>query len=175
MRSRFLVFLILLIPGCAGIPDGVEAVKNFDAERYMGKWYEIARLENRFEEGLTRVTAFYRLRDDGGIDVINRGYDWREKTWEQAEGRGYFVGDRDVGQLKVTFFWPFYSGYNVIRLDHENYLYALVCGSDRSYLWILARKPFLERGVIEELVDYATSRGFDTGELLFIEHGPPGE
>lgn len=175
MRSVFIVLLLSLISGCARIPDGVEAVGNFDVRRYAGTWHEIARLDNRFEKGLTSVSSTYSLRDDGGIDVINRGYDWREEKWEQAGGRGYFVEGPDVGRLKVTFFWPFYGGYNIIRLDHENYRYALVCGSTRSYLWILARQPSLDQSIIDELVDHAKREGFNTSELIFIEHGLPGD
>ncbi|HNR50359.1 MAG: Outer membrane lipoprotein Blc precursor [Deltaproteobacteria bacterium ADurb.BinA179] len=175
MRSAVFVLLISLASGCAGIPDGVEAVEDFDVRRYTGTWYEIARLENRFEKDLTAVTASYSLRDDGGIDVVNRGFNLRKKEWEQVRGKGYFVGDASLGRLKVTFFWPFYSGYNIIRLDRDNYRYALVCGTTRDYLWILARDPRLDQDILDGLVAHAKREGFDTQELVFVEHDQPAD
>jgi apolipoprotein D and lipocalin family protein len=137
----FLLAFFTLISGCTGIPDNVSPVSGFDADRYLGAWYEIARLDHSFERGLEQVTAEYSLRDDGGIKVINQGYDKVKQRWGKAEGKAYFVGDRDVGRLKVSFFGPFYGGYNIIDLDHDGYQYALVCGPNTAYLWILARQP----------------------------------
>jgi apolipoprotein D and lipocalin family protein len=174
MRLLSLLVLLLLGHGCAGIPQGVEPVEDFEVSRYLGQWYEIARLENRFEEGLTNVTAQYGLRDDGGIDVINRGYDSRTRSWKEARGRGYFMGSPDVGSLKVTFFWPFYSGYTILKLERESYRYALVCGSSREYLWILAREPSLDEAVLAKLMDFAQKRDFAVHELIFPGHDAPG-
>ena len=121
-------------------PKGVQPITNFDANRYLGKWYEIARLENRFERGLEQVSATYGKRNDGGIRVLNRGYDPTKNKWSESEGKAYFTGDTKTAALKVSFFGPFYGGYNVIKLDDE-YKYALVSGPNREYLWILARTP----------------------------------
>ena len=93
--------------GCTGIPDGTEPVTDFELERYLGEWYEIARLDHSFEEGLDCVTATYSRRDDGGVKVINRGYDLEERAWDEAEGRAYFIDDESVGRLKVSFFGRF--------------------------------------------------------------------
>jgi apolipoprotein D and lipocalin family protein len=169
VRSLLVAGMTLLVTACAQIPEGIEPVDNFDAGRYLGTWYEIARLDHRFERGLTRVTATYSARDDGGIDVLNRGYDAAEGVWREARGRARFVGPRDVGQLEVSFFGPFYGGYNVVELA-DDYSYSLVVGPSRSYLWILARRPDLPRTTVERLVTRVRELGFPTDELIFVSH-----
>jgi len=161
--------LALLLAGCAGMPRGVNPVDNFNLDQYLGKWYEIARLDHSFERGLSRVTAEYSLRKDGGVRVLNRGYSEKEKKWKQAEGKAYFAGAADRGYLKVSFFWPFYGSYVVFELDRENYQHALVCGSDKSYLWILARKPAMNKETMDALVSKAAALGFETGQLIFVD------
>jgi len=164
-----------VLAGCLGLPPGVTAVTHFELDRYLGTWYEIARLDHSFERGLSRVTAQYSLRDDGGVRVINRGFDARRDAWEQAEGKAYFVGPPDSGQLKVSFFGPFYGGYNIIALDQAGYQWAMVAGPDTSYLWILARSPELDPGIYDVLVSRAAAAGFPTDELIRVEHaGPDG-
>jgi apolipoprotein D and lipocalin family protein len=168
------VLLVLLaslsLPGCVGIPDGVQPVRGFELARYLGTWYEVARLDHRFERGLSRVTANYTLRDDGGVRVVNRGFDAAEGEWKAAEGKAYFVESPDVGRLKVSFFGPFYAGYNVIALDKEGYRWALVSGFDTDYLWILAREPELAPEIQERLIAQARAAGFATDELIFVAH-----
>ncbi len=161
--------LVTLLAGCAGIPHGVEAVKGFDANRYLGTWYEIARLDHPFERGLSKVRAEYTLRGDGGINVTNIGFDPRKNVWKKATGKAYFVEGPNVGRLKVSFFGPFYGGYNILELDGD-YSRALVCGPSRKYLWILARKPEMEENIKADLVEKARSLGFDTSKLIFVEH-----
>ena len=165
--------LAVFLSACTGAPEGVEVVSGFDLNRYLGTWYEIARLDHSFERGLSSITATYSLRDDGGVRVINRGYNAEEGEWDEAEGKAYFVGDEDVGQLKVSFFGPFYGGYNVIELDQDGYQYSMVAGPDRSYLWILSRTPALEETIFERLVAKARELGFPTDELIIVEHGSP--
>lgn len=160
---------LLFLFGCVGIPENVKPVSNFKLERYLGTWYEIARLDHPFERGLTRVTAQYSMRDDGGVRVVNRGYSEKEKKWKQAEGRAYFVQGKDTGFLKVSFFGPFNGSYIVFELDHEHYRYALVCGPDKSYLWILARDPELPKELRDDLIAKAASLGFDTRRLIFVD------
>jgi apolipoprotein D and lipocalin family protein len=175
MKSIIIILLLFFVlAGCADGPPGIQAVRNFDVNRYQGKWYEIARLDHSFERGLDNVSALYTLRDDGGIDVLNRGFDKRKDHWSQAKGRAYFVKDRTVGRLKVSFFRPFYGGYNVIALDHENYSYALVCGPNRSYLWILAREKTLSRSLIDKLLKMAENLGFDVEKMIFVEQDRSG-
>lgn len=170
-------FLALLLSSCTSIPDGLQAVTPFELQRYLGRWYEIARLDHSFERGLSQVTADYSLRDDGGVRVINRGYSAANKEWKQAEGKAYFVGPADRGHLKVSFFGPFYGAYVVLELDQAGYQYSLICGPDRSYLWILARTPSLPPEVKQRLLDKAAALGFDTSQLLFVEQQarPSGE
>jgi apolipoprotein D and lipocalin family protein len=167
---KILIVLVLFLTGCVGIPENVKPVGNFKLEKYLGKWYEIARLDHSFERGLTRVTANYSLRDDGGVRVLNRGYSEKEKTWKEAEGKATFVQGTDQGYLKVSFFGPFYGSYIVFELDHENYQYSLVCGPDKSYLWILARNPEIEKDLKDILIAKATTLGFDTSKLIFVDH-----
>jgi apolipoprotein D and lipocalin family protein len=165
--------------GCTGMPDRVTPVTDFDVNRYLGEWYEIARLDHGFERGLDNVTAHYSMRQDGGIRVVNRGFDAARDRWVEAEGKAYFIDEPHTGRLKVSFFGPFYGSYNIIELDHATYRYALVCGPDSSYLWILARRPDLEEDIIEKLVARAGALGFDTSQLIYVRHRPdsalPGE
>lgn len=149
-------------------PPGVTVVNQFDAQRFMGKWYEIARFDHRFEEGLQRVTATYSKMDDGGIQVINRGYNPDRGMWQQTIGKAYFTGAPTRAALKVSFFGPFYGGYNVIALDRE-YRHALVCGPDRDYLWILSRTPTLSKEMKEQMLNVATRQGFDVTKLIWVE------
>ena len=169
-KSGLLLLLLACLTGCVGLPDNVKPVENFQVERYLGKWYEIARLDHSFERGLNQITADYSLRDDGGVRVLNRGFSAAENKWEEAEGKAYFVGEPDQGYLKVSFFGPFYGSYVVIELDHEHYQYALVCGPDKSYLWILARTPALDENILNALIAKAAALGFDTGKLIRVEH-----
>jgi apolipoprotein D and lipocalin family protein len=159
--------LCALLVGCAQAPEGVEPIHGFDANRYLGTWYEIARLDNSFERGLSRVTATYTARPDGGIEVLNRGFDEASGTWSEAHGRAKFAGARDVGQLKVSFFGPFYGGYNIVDLDAA-YSLALVVGGNRSYLWILSRTPNPPHASVERLVERARTLGFDVDKLVFV-------
>lgn len=170
MKTLFLLCGTFLLTGCAFTPSGVAPVERFELDRYLGTWYEIARLDHRFERGLNQVSATYSIRPDGGVDIVNRGRVSATGQWKEAKGRAYFVGPQDVAQLKVTFFWPFYGGYNVIELDRENYSYALLCGPDRKYLWILARSAQLDRSIIDPLIAKAERLGFDTSQLIFVDH-----
>ncbi|MEW6076441.1 MAG: lipocalin family protein [Thermodesulfobacteriota bacterium] len=166
----FLAACLLLAAGCVGIPANVKPVDNFQAEKYLGRWYEIARLDHSFERGLTRVTADYSRRDDGGIRVVNRGYSQKEKAWKEIEGKAYFVNGPDQGFLKVSFFGPFYGSYIVLELDREAYRYALVCGPTRSYLWVLARSPEIDPETRDRLTARAEALGFDAGKLIVVDH-----
>jgi apolipoprotein D and lipocalin family protein len=168
--KKLAIVLALLLTGCVGIPDNVRPVDNFKLERYLGQWYEIARLDHSFERGLSRVTANYSVRDDGGVRVVNRGFSAKDNKWKEAEGRAYFVESPDRGYLKVSFFGPFYGAYIVFELDHDNYQYSLVSGPDKSYLWILARSPQIGKDVKDRLVAKAAAAGFDTGKLIFVGH-----
>lgn len=167
--KKLLISFALLLTGCVGLPENVKPVDHFNADRYLGKWFEIARLDHSFERGLSKVSASYSLRDDGGIRVINRGYDAQKQQWKEAEGKAYFVNGKDQGYLKVSFFGPFYGAYVVVELDHEGYQYSLVSGPNKSYLWILSRTPQMHPEVQKRLVERAAALGYDTGKLIFVE------
>ncbi|WP_312153829.1 lipocalin family protein [Lelliottia nimipressuralis] len=150
-------------------PKGVKPVSDFNASRYLGKWYEIARLENRFEKGMEQVTATYGLRSDGGITVLNRGYDPIKNRWKESEGKAYFTGAPTTATLKVSFFGPFYGGYNVIKLD-KDYQHALVSGPNRDYLWILSRSTTLPETVKQDFLATARELGFPVEQLVWVKH-----
>jgi apolipoprotein D and lipocalin family protein len=168
--NKIAIILLLFLAGCSGIPENVKPVDNFKLDKYLGQWYEIARLDNSFERGLSQVTANYSLRDDGGVRVLNRGYSEKENKWKEAEGKAFFVKRPDQGYLKVSFFGPFYGSYVVFELDHEDYQYSLVCGPNKSYLWILARSPQIKQELKDMLTAKAVTLGFDTNKLIFVHH-----
>ena len=151
------------------MPDNVRPVDRFELDRYLGTWYEIARLDHSFERGLSKVTANYSLREDGGVRVVNRGYLAEKDKWDEAEGKAYFVDQSDVGYLKVSFFGPFYGSYIVFELDKEDYQYAFVSGPDTSYLWLLSRTPDVPAEVMDRFVAMSAERGFDTDQLIWVE------
>ncbi len=171
MLKKITLVLLLLLTGCVGMPAGITPVEPFDLDRYLGRWYEIARLDHPFERGLSEVTADYSIRDDGLVRVVNRGYDQDAGRWKQVEGRARFVREPTQGFLKVSFFGPFYGSYIIFELDQENYNYALVSGPDTSYLWILARQPHLSDDIKQRLIATARDKGFAVDNLIVVEHG----
>jgi apolipoprotein D and lipocalin family protein len=170
MIKRLLFFISIFISGCVNIPENVSPVTGFDIGQYLGTWYEIARLDHSFERDLEKVTAEYSLRDDGGIKVVNKGLDPHKNRWKEVIGKAYFVGDSNFGSLKVSFWGPFYSSYNIIALDKKNYSYSMVCGPNKSYLWILAREPHIEESLKVELINKAKDLGFETDKLIHVTH-----
>lgn len=172
--KKMSALLALLFTGCVSLPENVTPVSGFKLEKYLGTWYEVARLDHSFERGLSRVTAEYSLREDGGVRVLNRGYLVGEDRWKEAEGKAYFVDTPDSGFLKVSFFGPFYGAYVIFELDQSNYRYALIAGPDKSYLWLLARTPRLEGDLFERLVARASALGFDTRRLICVNHDGNG-
>lgn len=152
---------------CKTIPDHAYAVRPFDKVRYLGKWYEIARFDFKFEKNLINTTADYTLNPDGSIKVVNLGFNTVSNEWKQVTGKAKFVGADTIAMLKVSFFGPFYGGYNVIAIDPE-YKYSLVCGNSLDYLWILSREKHIPEAVKSKYLEIAKSIGFDTGRLLWI-------
>ncbi len=167
-----LLGITFLLASCTGMPENIKPVEQFELQRYLGTWYEIARLDHSFERGLNQVTANYTLRDDGGVKVINRGYSAEKKEWKEAEGKAYFVDDINTGFLKVSFFGPFYGSYIVFELEQEGYNYALISGPDKDYFWILARQPQLKPELLQHLIAKAKSLGFATENLIMVDHSP---
>ncbi|MBB5347581.1 lipocalin family protein [Desulfoprunum benzoelyticum] len=168
--KKILLVVLGLLTGCVKIPANVQPVDGFNVNKYLGTWYEIARLDHSFERGLTQVSAEYSLQDDGGVRVVNRGYSEKKKAWKEAQGKAYFVGRPDQGYLKVSFFGPFYGSYVIFDLDHQNYQYSLVCGPNTSYLWLLARSPQMDQELRDILIAKAAALNFDTDKLIFVDH-----
>lgn len=166
--KKLLFFIPILLTACVNIPENISPVTGFDINQYLGTWYEIARLDHSFERGLERVTAQYSLRDDGGIKVVNKGIDPKKNSWKEVIGKAYFVGDSNLGSLKVSFWGPFYSSYNIIALDEKKYSYSMVCGPNKSYLWILAREPHMEESLKSKLVKKANDLGFETEKMIYV-------
>jgi apolipoprotein D and lipocalin family protein len=161
---------VVLLSSCGSkIPEGATAVKPFDVDRYVGKWYEVARLDFKYEKGLNNVTADYTLSNDGSINVINRGYDLKKDKWEEAKGKAKFVDAKDEARLKVSFFGPFYSGYNVIAIDAD-YQYALVAGESLKYLWLLSRETTMPENIKRDYLQKAKAIGYNTDDLVWVKH-----
>ena len=161
--------LSFFISACTGLPENVTPVSDFELNRYLGKWYEIARLDHRFERGLSNVTADYALMENGDVQVINRGLSSDNNTWKEIEGKARLVGDETTAHLKVSFFGPFYSSYVVFELD-DDYQYAFVAGYNKSYLWLLSRTPEVSDELVDRFVRSAGELGFDTDTLILVEH-----
>jgi apolipoprotein D and lipocalin family protein len=161
--------LYFLMFANTGIPEGMTPVKGFDVKRFTGTWYEIARLDHGFEKGLSHVSAEYSLREDGGIKVINKGFNMKKGQWENASARGYFIDSPDIGRLKVSFFGPFYGSYNIIDLDEKNYSYAMVTGPKINFFWILSRQKTLDPNIMQSLIQKAKSMGFKLEKLILVD------
>ncbi len=167
--SRLLIIsgAVVVLTACLGAPKDVQAVQGFDAQRYMGTWYEIARLDHRFERGMTDVKAVYGLRDDGRISVVNSGIKaGKPKT---ITGSAKAIGDAGQGSLAVTFFPPFAGGYHVIWIDGD-YEHAVVSGPTRNYLWLLSRHAHPDPVIVKQMTAFATSQGFATDQLIMVSH-----
>ncbi|CFQ38122.1 outer membrane lipoprotein Blc [Yersinia bercovieri] len=171
--SKLSVLMATLLSVACSVtpPKDVKIVDNFQLPRYLGTWYEIARLDHSFERGLDHVTANYSPRDDGGVKVINRGYNANKQQWQESVGKAYFIGSPQQASLKVSFFGPFYGGYNVIDLDDE-YQHALIAGPNRDYLWILSRTPTIDSQTRDRLVAVAKNYGFPVEDLIWVKQTP---
>lgn len=164
-----LVIAIAALRFCESIPTKATAVKPFDKEKYLGKWYEIARMDVSFEKNLSNTTAEYSLQDNGKIKIVNKGYNTKKNKWNEAIGKAKFLGDENEAKLKVSFFGPFYAGYNIIALDAD-YKYALVAGKNLDYLWILSRETTIPAHIKNRYLMVAQEIGYNTGDLLWVEH-----
>ncbi len=169
MKKALLIILIFSLTGCLGMPKSVKPVSDFELNKYLGTWYEIARLDHSFERGLSQVSAQYSLKEDGGVKVLNRGFSDADNKWQEAEGKAYFVNNATEGYLKVSFFGPFYGSYVIFELDKDNYQYAFVSGPNLDYLWLLARTPTVSPEVMEKFIAMAKMRGFDTSKLIYVD------
>lgn len=169
MASAGILIMLFSFYACSTIPKGAEAVKPFEKEKYLGTWYEMARMDFYFEKNLNNTTANYSLNSNGTIKVDNQGYNTKKEKWSQAIGKAKFVEDENTAKLKVSFFGPFYAGYNVIAIDAD-YKYALVAGSSLKYLWILSREKSIPEAIKKDYLQKAEEIGYTTSNLLWIEH-----
>ncbi len=141
----------------------LEVVPHVELEKYLGKWYEIAHLPAKFQEGCDETTATYTLLKDGSISVLNQSI--KNGKMKQAKGKAKIVDKNSNAKLKVTFFWPFYGDYWILKLG-DNYDYSIVGTPNRKYLWILSRTPQMDDNLYSQLIEYAKSKGFDTNKLI---------
>lgn len=158
--------IALTFSSCVSIPKGAKAVSPFQKDKYLGSWYEIARLDFKFEKGLDHVTADYSLIDDNTIRVDNKGYSIKEKKWKESTGKAKLTGNGSEGRLKVSFFGPFYAGYNVIAIDPE-YHYAMVAGNNLDYLWLLSREKTIPEDIKVKYLAQASALGYDVKQLVW--------
>jgi apolipoprotein D and lipocalin family protein len=170
MKKLMVGIASLLLAGCLGYPKNLEPVRGFELEKYMGQWYEIARLDHSFERNLEQVSAEYSVREDGGVRVKNRGFSVKENKWKQVVGKAYFAREPDEGYLKVSFFGPFYGSYVIFELDKKDYQYAFVSGPSTSYLWFLSRTPTVSAELKEKFQQTAAALGYNTEELIWVRH-----
>lgn len=169
MNFKLIMFCSILsfLWSCAN-EDNLVVVENFEVEKYIGKWYEIARFDSRFEKNLNQTTAEYSLDENGKIIVKNRGYNFKKNKWESVQGKAKFAKNKNLGDLKVSFFGPFYAPYKIIQLD-SNYKYALV-SSGKDYLWILSREKSIPENIKTQYLNYAKSLKYNTKNLIWVEH-----
>lgn len=173
IKHTLLVILTATIfSSCVTIPEKAEAVSPFNKEKYLGKWYEIARLDFKYEKDLNNTTAYYTINPNNSIKVVNRGYNYVKKEWTEADGIAKFIKNDSIAMLKVSFFGPFYSGYNVIALA-EDYKYALVVGKNLDYLWILSRETTIPEFIKEDFLKKAETIGYNTKKLIWVKHDNP--
>lgn len=168
-HKLFIRVMYVLFAPCAPIPKGVTAVSPYEKEKHLGKCYELARFDFRFERGLNNITADYSLNGNGSIKVVNRDYDFEKKIWKEAIGKAKFAGNEKVAMLKVSFFGPFYAGCKVIAIDPE-YNYALVSGLSFDYLWIFSSEKINPSEINSLYREKAEKPGYKVSKILRNEH-----
>jgi len=164
---------MLLLSACTSLPKGIEPVDDFELPKYLGTWYEIARLDHSFERGMTNVTAHYEMREKGGVQVINRGFKSDEKQWDSAKGKAFLVDGEHKGYLKVSFFGPFYGAYVIYELDKKDYQYAFVTSYNRDYLWFLSRTPVVSDELKQRFIKQAKALGFAVDKIIWVKQDKP--
>ncbi|HCM35583.1 lipocalin family protein [Chryseobacterium sp.] len=173
MKNRIILIVLISfgllnsLASCSSMPEKAQPVNQFDVNRYLGTWYEIARFDYRFEKDLDNAMAQYSLNADGSVKVVNSGYNFKKEKWVSVDGTAKFRGDRNTAALKVSFFGPFYAGYNVVAL--EDYKYALVAGKNLDYLWILSREKTVPDNVKQLFISKAQEIGYDTSKLIWVK------
>ena len=160
----FMALAAMFLSACDATEIDNSTLKSVDLNRYVGRWYEIAKFDHIFERGLDFAMANYTLREDGKIDVLNTGV----KDGRAKDAKGIAKTTNISGLLKVSFFGPFYSDYRILMLD-TNYQYALVGGSNENFLWILSRTPQLDDATRSLILAEAEKRGYNTSKLVWVK------
>ena len=170
MKLLPLAFIPLLaLTACAGNPVNAVPVSGFETDRYLGTWYEVARLDHTFERGLSNVTANYTKREDGKITVLNRGYNEKKGEFEDAKGKAKYANDPSTGHLKVSFFGPLYGDYIIFDLEATDYTTAYVSGGKDNYLWLLSRTPTVSAATRADFVSKSQALGYNTDSLIWVD------
>ncbi len=167
-KIKYLFFGIMVVftASCSPAYLALDSAEDFEIEKYMGKWYEIMRLPNKFEEGLEDITANYQLNEDGTVSVTNEGRLISDRSRiKQAKGKAWIPDITKPSKLKVSFFWPFSGDYWVLRVDPD-YTYALVGDPSGKFLWILSRERRLDQKIVDGLLDYASILGFPVENMI---------
>ena len=164
-----LFFLSFFIMNFTGLPDKVKPIKNFEVDKYLGTWYEIARIDNPVEKGLQKVYATYSKKTDGKFEFITKGYSEKKKEWKTIKSKAKFAKTSTDGYFKVYYLGPFYTSYAIFEIG-KNYEYAFVAGYNESSLWLLSRKKQIDQSVIDHFLKKSKELGFKTEKLLFIKH-----
>jgi len=168
----FILFIFLFTQtNCQKIKEmDIKTINTVEINKYLGKWYEIARMPFKFEDGLMNTTATYSLRKDGKIEVLNEGYEGSPNgKYHKAVGKAWIPNTAEKGKLKVSFFWPFSANYWIVALDEKDYQYALVISSSK-YAWILCRKPWIEPQLYDSLKKVAGQNGVDFSKMIKVAH-----
>ena len=149
----------------------LKVAENVDLDRYLGEWYEIARLPASFEKHCYATKAIYSKNDDGTIKVENICHEKDVSgPVKSVTGKAYVPEKGNNAKLKVQFFWPFKGDYWILELG-DNYEYSLVGEPTRKHLWILSRTPQIELNALQLLVEKAKAKGFNTEKLIYTEQG----
>ncbi len=168
-NAAHIILLTMFLSSCTGLPENIQAVDNFNTEKYLGTWYEIARLDHSFEKDLQQVSAHYQRNNNGGLTVTNKGYNPATREWKTATGKAYFIGEPDIAHLKVSFFGPFYGSYIIFELDQENYQYAFVTSYNKDFLWLLSRTKTVDEELLKHFMSTAVEKGFNTKNIQYIK------
>ncbi len=170
MKNIILIMIVTSLSACSGsqFPDNIKPVENFELNKYLGTWYEIARLDHSFERGMDHVSATYSMREDGGVKVLNKGFKTQTQQWKESVGKAYFVQGENTGHLKVSFFGPFYGTYVVFELGVD-YQYAFIAGNNYDYMWLLSRTPAISDQLRAEFIDLIGAKGYVVEDLIWVD------
>lgn len=174
MKYKILIMASLLtLVGCGSVDTDLQTVARVDAQRYMGKWYDVASFPQRFQKNCKCTSAEYTLVDDETVEVFNRCIDSETGEVKDIKGKAFIADKTTNAKLKVQFFWPFKGDYWIIELA-EDYSYAVVSEPGKNYLWILSRTPKMDEQLLDDIIEHLKQKGFDTGKIVRTVHDCEG-